>query len=87
MDVNAELRYLIEEQEDAAAFQLWEDRMDEFEAANEGITIELQQAPIDSMRSVLQTQLRSGEGPDVFRWGSGPSFGGALAEAGRQAVT
>ena len=34
------------------------------------------------MRSVLQTQLRSGEGPDVFRWGAGPSFGGALAEAG-----
>ncbi len=34
------------------------------------------------MRTVLQTQLRSGEGPDVFNWGSGPSFGGALAEAG-----
>ena len=76
------LRYLIEEQEDADALALLEGRMDEFEAANEGITIDLQQAPLDSMRSVLQTQLRSGEGPDVFRWGSGPSFGGALAEAG-----
>jgi raffinose/stachyose/melibiose transport system substrate-binding protein len=56
--------------------------MAEFEAANEGITIDLQTAPLDSMRSVLQTQLRSGEGPDVFRWGAGPSFGGALAENG-----
>src|SRR3712207_4768077 len=34
------------------------------------------------MRTVLQTQLRAEEGPDVFNWGSGPSFGGALAEAG-----
>jgi raffinose/stachyose/melibiose transport system substrate-binding protein len=34
------------------------------------------------MRTVLQTQLRSGEGPDVFNWGSGPGFGGALAEGG-----
>ena len=76
------LRYLVEEQEDAAALDLLRGRMDEFEAAHEGITIDLQTAPVDSMRSVLQTQLRSGEGPDVFRWGAGPSFGGALAEAG-----
>jgi maltose-binding protein MalE len=34
------------------------------------------------MRTVLQTQLRSGEGPDVFNWGSGPGYAGALAEAG-----
>src|SRR3712207_8858699 len=34
------------------------------------------------MRTVLQTQLRSEEGPDVFNWGSGPGIGGALAEAG-----
>jgi raffinose/stachyose/melibiose transport system substrate-binding protein len=76
------IRYLIEEQEDAEALDLIRGRMDEFEAQNEGITVDLQTAPIDSMRSVLQTQLRSGEGPDVFRWGSGPSFGGALAENG-----
>src|SRR3712207_4852827 len=34
------------------------------------------------MRTVLQTQLRSEEGPDVFNWGSGPGIGGALADAG-----
>ncbi len=77
-----EIRYLIEEQEDADALALIEGRLDEFEAQNDGVTVNLQTAPIDSMRSVLQTQLRSGEGPDVFRWGSGPSFGGALIEAG-----
>jgi raffinose/stachyose/melibiose transport system substrate-binding protein len=76
------LRYLIEEQEDADALALLQGRMDEFEATHEGIKVDLQTAPLDSMRSVLQTQLRSGEGPDVFRWGSGPSFGGALAENG-----
>lgn len=38
--------------------------------------------PFDTLRTVLQTQLRSGDGPDVFSYGSGPSFGGALVEAG-----
>ncbi len=37
--------------------------------------------PFDTLRTVLQTQLRSGEGPDVFSYGSGPGFGGALIEA------
>jgi len=37
---------------------------------------------LDTMRTVLQTQLRSQEGPDVFNWGSGPGFGGTLARAG-----
>jgi raffinose/stachyose/melibiose transport system substrate-binding protein len=38
--------------------------------------------PTENMRTVLQTQLRSGDGPDVFNWGSGPGYAGALAEAG-----
>jgi raffinose/stachyose/melibiose transport system substrate-binding protein len=42
----------------------------------------VEQLDIDTMRTVLQTQLRSAEGPDVFGWGSGPASGGALAEAG-----
>ena len=44
--------------------------------------MEVRTLPFDTLRTVLQTQLRSGEGPDVFSYGSGPSFGGALAEAG-----
>lgn len=76
------VRYLVEEPEDAAAQDLLRTRLDEFEAQNPGITVDLETLPLDTMRTVLQTQLRSGDAPDVFNWGSGPGFGGALAEAG-----
>lgn len=76
------LRYLIEQLEDAEAQDRLRERLDEFEAENPGITVELDALPFDTMRTILQTQLRSGDAPDVFNWGSGPSFGGALAEAG-----
>lgn len=75
------LEWLIEEPEDAEALQALEDHIADFEEES-GHTVNLQTLPFDAMRTVLQTQLRSGEGPDVFNWGSGPSFGGALAEAG-----
>ena len=76
------LRYLIEELEDATAKDLLRGRLDVFETENPGIKVQLDSMPFDTMRTVLQTQLRSGDAPDVFNWGSGPSFGGALAEAG-----
>lgn len=76
------VRYLVEEPEDATAQDLLRTRLDEFEEQNPGVTVELETLPFDTMRTVLQTQLRSGDAPDVFNWGSGPSFGGALAEAG-----
>lgn len=76
------LRYLVEQLEDAAAEERLRSRLDEFEAQHPGITVELSSLPFDTMRTVLQTQLRSGDAPDVFNWGSGPSFGGALADAG-----
>ncbi len=76
------IRYLIEQLEDASAEDRLRGRLDEFESQNPGITVELQTLPFDTMRTILQTQLRSGDAPDVFNWGSGPSFGGALAEAG-----
>ncbi len=75
------LRYLIEEPEDAEAVQALEDHLADF-TEESGIEVELETLDLDTMRTVLQTQLRSGEGPDVFGWGSGPGFGGALAEAG-----
>ncbi len=75
------LTYLVEEPEDAAALQRLEDHLAEFEESS-GVAVELQTLPFDTLRTVLQTQLRSGEGPDVFNFGSGPGFGGALAEAG-----
>jgi raffinose/stachyose/melibiose transport system substrate-binding protein len=75
------LRYLIEQLEDAEALSRFEAHLADF-TEQSGIEVEVEQLDIDTMRTVLQTQLRSEEGPDVFNWGSGPGIGGALAEAG-----
>ncbi|MGK5741362.1 ABC transporter substrate-binding protein [Micromonospora sp. URMC 103] len=75
------LKYLIEEPEDAEALKALKEHIADFEKRS-GIDVEVSTLPLDNMRTVLQTQLRSGEGPDVFSWGSGPSFGGALVKAG-----
>lgn len=75
------IKWLIEEPEDAAALKALKEHVGEFEKES-GITVKTSTLPFGNMRTVLQTQLRSGEGPDVFSWGSGPSFGGALAENG-----
>ena len=75
------IKWLIEEPEDATAVKALEDHVADF-TEESGIEVEIDTLPLDTMRTVLQTQLRSGEGPDVFNWGSGPGFGGALAEAG-----
>ena len=76
------LRYLIEQQEDATAQEALQEHIDADFTEASGIAVEVEAQPLEVMRTVLQTQLRSGEGPDVFAWGSGPGFGGALAEAG-----
>jgi raffinose/stachyose/melibiose transport system substrate-binding protein len=75
------LRYLIEQLEDAESLSRLEDHLADF-TEDSGIEVEVEQLDIDTMRTVLQTQLRSEEGPDVFNWGSGPGIGGALADAG-----
>ena len=75
------LRYLVEQLEDAESLSRLEDHLADF-TKESGIEVEVEQLDIDTMRTVLQTQLRSEEGPDVFGWGSGPASGGALAEAG-----
>jgi raffinose/stachyose/melibiose transport system substrate-binding protein len=75
------LRYLIEELEDADALAKFKDHLGDF-TKESGIKVEVEQMDLDTMRTVLQTQLRSKEGPDVFNWGSGPGIGGALAKAG-----
>src|SRR3712207_3106223 len=76
------IKWLIEEPEDAEALQALKDHVAEDFTADSGVTVEIDTLPFENMRTVLQTQLRSGEGPDVFNWGSGPGFGGALAENG-----
>ncbi|GAB2656448.1 ABC transporter substrate-binding protein [Kribbella swartbergensis] len=75
------VRYLIEQPEDAAALKKLETHLAEFEKTS-GVDVKLEAMPTENMRTVLQTQLRSGEGPDVFSWGSGPGYAGALAKAG-----
>ena len=75
------IKWLIEEPEDAEALDALEAHVADF-TEESGIEVEISTLPFDNMRTVLQTQLRSGEGPDVFNWGSGPGFGGALAEGG-----
>jgi raffinose/stachyose/melibiose transport system substrate-binding protein len=75
------LRYLVEQPEDPAQVKALQAHLDEF-TEESGVKVEVEAMPFDTMRTVLQTQLRSGDGPDVFNWGSGPGFGGVLAEAG-----
>jgi len=78
-----DIRYLVEAPENAEDLQPLRDHIkNDFEANHPGITVTLDSLPLETMRTVLQTQLRSATGPDVFAWGSGPSYAGALAKAG-----
>ena len=76
------IKWLIEEPEDAAALKALKQHVADDFTKDSGITVDIETLPFDTMRTVLQTQLRSGDGPDVINWGSGPGFGGALAKAG-----
>ena len=44
----------------------WEDRVAAFEAANEGVTIEIQSIQNEDMDGRLQTAVNSGDMPDIF---------------------
>jgi raffinose/stachyose/melibiose transport system substrate-binding protein len=80
-DPNA-IRYMIGQPEDPADLELTKQDIKKFEAENKGITVKLDVIPSENVRTILQTQLRSGDGPDVFGYDTGPGFAGALAEAG-----
>ena len=77
-----QIRYMIGQPEDAADLALIKEDVKKFESENAGITVKLDVIPSENVRTVLQTQLRSGEGPDVFGYDTGPGFAGALAKAG-----
>jgi raffinose/stachyose/melibiose transport system substrate-binding protein len=47
-----------------------------------GIHVEVETLPRDATAALLKRKLRSGSGPDVFDWGTGPDEVGALADAG-----
>ena len=77
-----QIRYMIGQPEDPADLELIKGDIKKFESENAGITVKLDVIPSENVRTVLQTQLRSGEGPDVFGYDTGPGFAGALAKAG-----
>lgn len=77
-----EIRYLVEAPENVDDLNPLKAHLKDFETANPGITVKLEAIPLESLRTSLQTQLRGPNSPDVFAWGSGPAYAGALAKAG-----
>ena len=45
-------------------------------------SLEREAIPGDDLRTVLKTRLQSNKPPDVFTYGTGPGFGGVLADIG-----
>lgn len=74
------IRYMLAQPEEAKQLDSIKADIAEFEK-DSGIEVELDIVPADTLRTVLQTQLRSGQGPDVFTYDTGPGFAGALAKA------
>jgi raffinose/stachyose/melibiose transport system substrate-binding protein len=75
------ITFMIGNPEDPADLEVTESDMAKFEEET-GIHVELDVIPIENVQTIVQTQLRSGDGPDVFGYDTGPGFAGALAEAG-----
>ncbi|WP_248761146.1 ABC transporter substrate-binding protein [Pseudarthrobacter sp. SSS035] len=76
-----EIRYLIAQPETTEQLELIKTDMKNFEEVS-GISVKLDVLPNDNLQTILQTQLQSGDGPDVFDYGTGPGFAGILADAG-----
>src|SRR5687768_6310056 len=55
------IKWLIEEPEDAAALKALKDHVAEDFTKESGVTVDIDTLPFDTMRTVLQTQLRSGD--------------------------
>lgn len=77
-----EIRYLIGQPESPKDLDNIKADLKKFEATSNGITVKLDVVPSENVKTILQTQLRSGNGPDVFGYDTGPGFAGALAKAG-----
>ena len=80
--VSGELTYLVEAPEDPADLEPLREHLKDFETAYPGVTVKLEAIPLEQLRQTLQATLRGQNPPDVFAWGSGPAYAGALAEAG-----
>jgi raffinose/stachyose/melibiose transport system substrate-binding protein len=77
-----EIRYMIGQPESPEDLANIKADIKNFESGSDGITVKLDVVPSENVRTILQTQLRSGNGPDVFGYDTGPGFAGALAKAG-----
>ena len=75
------ITFMIGNPEDPSDLDRTEADLAKFEEES-GIHVDLKVIPIENVQTIVQTQLRSGDGPDVFGYDTGPGFAGALAEAG-----
>lgn len=76
------ITYLIGQPDDPATLPKLKKQIDRFEKQHPGKHVKLNVLPNDTLRTVLQTRLQSGGGPDVFGYDTGPGFAGVLAKAG-----
>lgn len=53
---------------------LWEGVIEDFEAANDGIDVNLQVESWENLESVLQTKVQAGEAPDIYNGGAFSAF-------------
>ena len=53
---------------------LWEGVIEDFEAANEGVTVNLQIESWENLEQVLQTKIQAGEAPDIYNGGAFSAF-------------
>ncbi|THJ66243.1 extracellular solute-binding protein [Arthrobacter echini] len=53
---------------------LWEGVIEDFEAANEGVTVDLQIESWENLESVLQTKIQAGEAPEIYNGGAFSAF-------------
>lgn len=67
--------------EDPEIEQLLNDRVEEFNASQDNITVKRESLQTEQIRTVIQTRLSSGS-IDLFGYDTGPGFGGVLAKAG-----
>lgn len=75
------ITYLVPQPDTPAQLKAIKSDIKTFEKKS-GVRVNVKAMPSDTIRTVLQTQLRSGAGPDVFQYDTGPGFGGVLARAG-----
>ncbi|MCC9175547.1 extracellular solute-binding protein [Arthrobacter sp. zg-Y179] len=53
---------------------LWEGVIEDFESANEDISVNLQVESWENLESVLQTKIQAGEAPDIYNGGAFSAF-------------